>query len=164
MARPLLQCRGMAHHNGKDSLDRAMAALARSMRALAKAQAKTEAKHVEFEAKHAEHEAKHLELEERHVELEAKLTRDLGDIRDDVRLLTRIVVRRFGTSGSASPIVGDHVLYRAPSGMWLPAVVVEVHSDETLALEVFGVRSADDVRYPGAATSGEGPGCWRMPG
>lgn len=158
----------MARQNGKDSLDRAMASLARAMKELAKAQAKTEAthleKHLEYEAKHAEYEAKHVELDAKYVEISARLDRTLGELRDDVRTLTRIIVRRFGTSGSASPIVGDHVLYRAPSGMWLPAVVVEVHDDETLALEVFGVRSEDDVRHPSAAIPGEEPGCWRLPG
>lgn len=147
----------MARQNGKDSLDRAMASLARSMKALAIAQAKSEAKHIEHEAKHLEHEA-------RHNELSARLDATLGELRNDVKMLTRIVVRRFGTSGSVSPIVGDHVLYRAPSGSWHPAVVVEVHRDETLALEVFGVPSTDRVRYPTAAYSGDEPGCWRLPG
>jgi len=154
----------MARQNGKDSLDRAMASLARSMKALAIAQAKSEAKHIEHEAKHLEHEAKHLEHEARHNELSARLDATLGELRNDVKMLTRIVVRRFGTSGSVSPIVGDHVLYRAPSGSWHPAVVVEVHRDETLALEVFGVPSTDRVRYPTAAFSGDEPGCWRLSG
>jgi len=88
----------------------------------------------------------------------------LLDVRDDIRTLTRVMVRRFGTSGSLEPIVGDHVLFRSRDGVWRPAVVLAVHPRNELDLEVFGMRDGDDRRYPSAAVAGEGPGCWRIPG
>lgn len=88
----------------------------------------------------------------------------LLDVRNDIRTLTRVMVRRFGTSGSPEPIVGDHVLFRSRDGVWRPAVVLAVHSSNELDLEVFGMRDGDDRRYPSAASAGEEPGCWRVPG
>ena len=87
------------------------------------------------------------------------------EMRDDIRTLTRVMVRRFGTSGSPDPTVGDHVLFRSRDGVWRPAIVLAVHpSNNALDLEVFGMRDGDDRRYPSAASSGEDPGCWRLPG
>lgn len=83
------------------------------------------------------------------------------DMRSDIRTLTRVIVRRFGTAGSPSPQVGDHVLYHLGMDTLHPAVVVNVNGDR-LDLEVFG-EVPEPHRFPRQVPPGDGPGCWRHP-
>lgn len=84
------------------------------------------------------------------------------EMRDDIRTLTRVVVRRFGTAGTASPQIGDHVLFHARAEVVLPAVVVAIEG-ERLDLEVFGTELTAPHRFPKGVPAGIAPGCWSYP-
>lgn len=84
------------------------------------------------------------------------------EMREDIRTLTRVVVRRFGTAGTASPQVGDHVLFHVRADAVLPAVVITADG-ERLDLEVFGTDVATPTRFPRSVPRGIAPGCWSFP-
>lgn len=84
------------------------------------------------------------------------------EMRDDIRTLTRVVVRRFGHAGSASPQIGDHVLFHSSADRVLPAVVLGVEGDR-LELEVFGTDMRGPERFAHAVRQGTAPGCWSYP-
>lgn len=84
------------------------------------------------------------------------------EMREDIRTLTRVVVRRFGTAGTASPQIGDHVLFHVRAEAVLPAVVVAADGDR-LDLEVFGTEVTTPNRFPKSVPQGIAPGCWSFP-
>ena len=92
----------------------------------------------------------------------AELRTGQDEIRSDMRTLTRVVVRRFGTAGSSAPQVGDHVLFHLRSNVVRPAVVLEVHEDR-LDLEVFGAGLGARERLRQRVPPGSAPGCWSFP-
>lgn len=83
-------------------------------------------------------------------------------MREDIQTLTRVIARRFGTTGSSGPQVGDHVLYYVKPSLVRPAVVLDVRESERLDLEVFG--EANGTRFPRNVPAGHEPGSWRFPG
>ena len=84
------------------------------------------------------------------------------EMRQDMRTLTRVVVRRFGSAGAASPQIGDHVLFHVRVGAVLPAIVLSSDGDR-LDLEVFGAEVSTPNRFPCGVRQGIAPGCWSFP-
>lgn len=84
------------------------------------------------------------------------------EMRGDIRQLTRVVVRRFGTAGTAAPQIGDHVLFHVRADVVLPAVVIGSDGDR-LDLEVFGTDITAPQRFARGAPQGNTPGCWSFP-
>ena len=93
----------------------------------------------------------------------ARLEDGQREMRDDIRTLTRVVVRRFGTAGAATPQIGDHVLFHARAEVVLPAVVVAIADGNRLDLEVFGADLSAPSRFPKGVQAGTAPGCWSYP-
>lgn len=92
----------------------------------------------------------------------ARLEEGQQEMRQDIRTLTRVVVRRFGTAGTPSPQVGDHVLFHVRAEAALPAVVLAADGDR-LDLEVFGTDVTTPSRFPRGVPKGTAPGCWSFP-
>ena len=92
----------------------------------------------------------------------AELRKGQDEIRSDMRTLTRVIVRRFGTAGTSSPQIGDHVLFHVRPDVVRPAVVLEVHEDR-LDLEVFGAGLGARERLRQRVPPGSTPGCWSFP-
>ena len=102
------------------------------------------------------------EMTEMRAELRGEMAQMRAEFRGDMRTLTRLVVRRFGTDGSAAPQKGDHVLYHVKPELVMPAVVLRA-SGERLDLEVFGTAVGPE-RFPSGVSQGIAPGCWSFPG
>lgn len=90
------------------------------------------------------------------------------DMRGDIQRMARMMARRWGSLGSDAPQRGDHVVYHVRPGVYLPAVILEVHEGGHLDLEVFGVDPKDPARererFPRSVTPGFEPGNWHFPG
>lgn len=96
---------------------------------------------------------------------QTQIVERLDSMRDDLQHFTRIIARRFGTTGSQEPLIGDHVVYHLRPGQYLPAVIVAVAGPRKLDLEVFGLDPTHVAeRFPRAVAPGFEPGTWHFPG
>lgn len=98
------------------------------------------------------------------------LTVSVTEVRDELRGLNMRVSR---VVDRVSRLVRGRIVefcWQASDGAtsWHPAVVLDVHDvpnapqGATLDLEVFGVDSADQRRFPTQVIAGENAGCWRF--